>query len=367
MKPRSVLVRLECDLRRLPIDAKEAFLVSQLDGKITLEEASELMGVSVDEVIRLAGRLSSLGAVSEPLERRSSRPRAPVKRVDPRAEIESVRPPKNERQITQVRPTRRKSMRPVEESRELPAKESSRPRRLSNRPRKSLVTAALAGEKSAGGTVPKPVIVEKAPEPASAQVTSVEPIDVVAQTGKFRRLKEAAQALAGATRSEAVLQAADDALRAGDIVGAANNYRLALTMHDDPMIRRKLDAIDAQARDVRYEKHIVRARGAERAERWDEAAEHYQRANEARREAACAERAAYALRMSKGDLRLAATLGEQAIEHDGKNVEYRVTLGEVYLAAGGVERAKAESDAALALSANHPRAKALAAAIRRRS
>jgi len=246
-----------------------------------------------------------------------------------------------------------------------PPKQPSAARRMSKRIRKSLLTAAVVVDKP----IPAPVVTEKPIEPAqvSAAPISAPPICAADSAEKFRRLQATAQTMAGATKAQTWITAAEDSIRAGDIVGAANNYRLALQMHNDPAIRQKLEAIDAQSRDLRHEKYLVRARGAERAERWEDAADNYVRANEARKEASCAERGAYTLRISKGDLRLAATLGEQAVAHDGKNVEYRVTLGEVYFASGFAVRAKEESEAALALAPTNPRAKALAAAIRERS
>ena len=87
------------------------------------------------------------------------------------------------------------------------------------------------------------------------------------------------------------------------------------------------------------------------------------RAYDLRADAAVAERAAYALRMGKGDLRRAVSLGAYAIAAEPNNATFRITLGEVYLAANLVQRAAEESAIALKLVPDDPRAKQLAAAI----
>ena len=136
-------------------------------------------------------------------------------------------------------------------------------------------------------------------------------------------------------------------------------------MHEDPVIKEKLAAIDGQSRDLRSEKYLAKARGAERAERWEEAADHYIRANDARKDGSVAERAANALRLAKGDLRQALALAEQAVAENGKNAEYRVTLSEVLVASNLLVRAKEEAEEALTLAPSHPRAKALVATLKK--
>jgi len=90
-----------------------------------------------------------------------------------------------------------------------------------------------------------------------------------------------------------------------------------------------------------------------------EAAEKYARAYGAHSEAWIAERAANALRLDGTDLRRAAQLAEQAVLAEPQSVSYRVTLGEIYFAAGLVARAAGEAGRAMAISPNDPRANAL--------
>ncbi len=171
--------------------------------------------------------------------------------------------------------------------------------------------------------------------------------------------------IAAQHRAEVFLQAASEALRVEDVIGAANNFRLALQCVEDPFVRQKYESVEPLAKALRHEKSIVRARAAEKGERWADAAEHFSKAHEARPDAVAAERAAYALRVSGGDLRTATALAEDAVALDGKNAACRVTLGEVYLATNSVVLAKAALEAALKLAPNDARAQQLASALRK--
>lgn len=164
-------------------------------------------------------------------------------------------------------------------------------------------------------------------------------------------------------RVDIFLGAADEALRKDDVIAAANNYRLALQNTENPEVRKKLEAIEALAKSRHYEQSITRARAAEKAERWVDAATYFAKANAARPEASSAERAAHALRLSGGDLHRAAELAQQAILADPKNAGYHVTLGEIFLAAKLFTRAAGEATRALEIAPKDERAKRLAAAL----
>lgn len=164
-------------------------------------------------------------------------------------------------------------------------------------------------------------------------------------------------------RVDIFLGAADEALRKDDVIAAANNYRLALQNTENPEVRKKLEAIEALAKSRHYEQSITRARAAEKAERWVDAASYFAKANAARPEASSAERAAHALRLSGGDLHRAAELAQQAILADPKNAGYHVTLGEIFLAAKLFTRAAGEATRALEIAPKDERAKRLAAAL----
>jgi tetratricopeptide (TPR) repeat protein len=159
------------------------------------------------------------------------------------------------------------------------------------------------------------------------------------------------------------VRAADEALKANDVISASNNYRLALEHAEDPAIRAKLAMADEMAKERRSELSLMRARTAERDQKWAEAAAEYAKAHAARPAAETAARAAHALRMSDGDLSVAAGLAEYAVAKEPRNAGYHTTLGEVYFAARSIERAAAESDISVRLAPNDDRAKRLAAAI----
>ncbi len=165
---------------------------------------------------------------------------------------------------------------------------------------------------------------------------------------------------------ETFLRAAEEALKVEDYIGAANNYQLALQVDEDPAIRAKLASIEGQAKAKRREKALARARVAEREQKWSDAALYFSQAHDASPDASLAERAAYAIRMSEGDLRRAGSLAEFAVAQDPKNAAYRVTLGEIYHAANLPKRALAESTRALELAPNDPRARELAVAIKKK-
>jgi len=156
------------------------------------------------------------------------------------------------------------------------------------------------------------------------------------------------------------VRAAEEALDRHDFVAAANNYRLAVQVSDDPALRIALEQADAKARVRVRETSLSAARSAEQSGRWAEAGEKYAKAHAAQPAAAVAERAANAMRLAGADLRAAARLAEQAVLAEPTNAGYRVTLGEIYFDAGLLARAAGESARATALAPGDARVSALA-------
>lgn len=515
MKPNTVLVSTGCDLRRLPLDASEVFLLSRLDGQLTLEEIGEIAGFEFDKARRLAERLIILGAAKPLGGGKSMAPKGPAadpmttgvrRRFDPRSDEEEDSTPRVDRfeakpasvpkrqsiKPQPVQPKRRstKSMKaqraampppapPAEEiceldlttqekikaldlklktvdyytalgvARDADKKDIKRayfalaavwhPDRffgkklgslraplercfvklteandaLGTKAKRDAYDATLPPESKRRTVAPpkqktiapprektiappkqktiappkqKTVAPPRMPSaakmpsagkmPSSARklsrklrksllaMAAAQPAPVPTDD-KLRRLQQQAKDLAGRVKAEPWIKAAEDAIKSNDILGAANNYRLALQMHDDPIIRDKLDAIDRMSRDLKAEKYAAKARAAERGDHWAEAADHYARANEARKDAAIAERAAYCLVRANGDLRQATALAEQAVSASTRNVDYRLTLAEVFAAAKLLVRAKEECDAALELQPDNVRAKALHGALKK--
>ncbi|MBX3258463.1 MAG: tetratricopeptide repeat protein [Labilithrix sp.] len=448
MERSTILKPTDCDLKRLPLGALEAFMLSQLDGQLTLEEIAEVCSLGLADASRIAERLLELGAVRESAAGRTPRPvrgNAPA-----RAAIEEdarrVSDPRSEAQPRHVDAAahdgerrRRRSSRPslrvraavprgstagaanadADEPRELdeilreglddldaPASEARRaerdappppeaggagpsgapaasktppPRkpskalRLSSRrmsaarkqtptPTSKAKTATPAGG-TRGHRFPAPP--EEKKQRASAAPAPAPPAEASPQRSaeKWRQLRAAAREVEIQARVEPLLRAAEAALKGNDPIGAANNFRLALQHREDPFVRLKLEDADRLAKAVRFERSLASARAAEEDRRWADAAVHYGRAHGTKPTAEIADRAANALRASEGDLERAATLAEQAVALDPRNARYRVTLGEVCLAAKLLTRAQTHAEIALELAPRDPRAKALAAAI----
>ncbi len=75
MHRKSVLLAVPCDLKKLPIGGLEAFVLSHVQERLRVEEVAENAGLEVDEMLRLAQRLTELGAlVVEEEKSRSKRP-----------------------------------------------------------------------------------------------------------------------------------------------------------------------------------------------------------------------------------------------------------------------------------------------------
>ena len=174
MNRATILSLVPCDLKRLPLGAVEAFLLSHVDGRSTLEELAEVAGLDLAEATRMARRLMDLGAVAERDHggsKRSASLRAPAKssKAPPRSRSSStlarspsisvrpasisVRPssPSGRSSRTSTRPSSpsarpsRTSTRPSSPSAR-PSSASARPSSASARPsRTSARPAALLG------------------------------------------------------------------------------------------------------------------------------------------------------------------------------------------------------------------------------
>lgn len=155
--------------------------------------------------------------------------------------------------------------------------------------------------------------------------------------------------------------AARECMERGDPVGAANALRLALT--SDPgneALQAQLDEWSAKAAAAQVE-HYLKL-GASEAElgRWREAARAYTRAATGRPDAPdILDKAAHALVQAGGDLHLAADLARRAVGLREGEVRFRVTLVEVYLAAGLGLNARRELAEAARIEPANTRVKAL--------
>lgn len=487
----AVLKRTDCDLRKLPLGAREAFLLAQLDGRLTLEEVGEITGLAIEETSRIAARLVELGAAST-LDARASAPRTTMRR-DPRAEEEDEAPPppkhsKRPADVQSVKPKgrSRKSLGAqiaaklppmtkiepceldpavqaaileldaklprldhyaklgVERGAEkkavkrayfafvakyhpdrffgkklgalgapldrvfqslteahdtlvdaagraaydarLPRMTAPAPKKTSRAiaaqsgsmaPRKSTKAAMRAASKKmeavkAPSTKPPPSGKPSVKPPSgrpSVKPQSVKPsapskkppsMKPTQDPDRLKRLVATAREIKGHARVEMFVKAAEEAFAAGDVIGAANNYRLALEHREDPYLRNKLDDVEVLAKAARFDKAMARARGAEKERKWVEAATQYARAFEAKPDATAAERAANAMLISSGDLERALELAERAVEMRNKVPENRITLAQILYTLEDFDRAEEEVEEALELAPKDSRAKDLA-------
>jgi tetratricopeptide (TPR) repeat protein len=524
MNRRTILKSTGCDLKRLPLGAREAFFLSQIDGHVSVEEIAEVVGVELDDALSLSEKLIDLGAATvlepraRPVEARGKagggalieRGDSRGSRVDPRAESVSIRPQSlgRQRSLRPGAPVDRRSLRPAApttERRSLRPAKTPPPQPVqrpeARRSRKSIRTqaAAAGAQEKAGKPVDDETLamiaafeakldtldhyglfelerdaekkaikrayfrlaatfhpdrffgkqlgstrtsveriferltaahdtltnaatraeydarlprrrasierrsskaikaasrkldavkVEVAPPPriepqqtgvvtrrrSSRAIPAAPPVQAAPQPEaisvvlekspeRMRQLTAAAKEIKVQANIELLVKAAEDALRASDLVTAANNYRLALSFREDPYLREKYEDTDRRGRMVRFEKNIVPARMAERQERWADAAVFFTRAYEARPDAEAAARAGHALRLSGGDLTRAIQLAEHAVALEAKNVAHHITLAEIYVAANRMTSAEAALASALELAPKDTRAKELSAAI----
>lgn len=499
MNRQTILRPTGCDLKRLPLGTREAFFLSQLDGQLTLEEISEIAGLEIEETLRVAELLASLGAVST-IERTDSKrwsvasrasrtpsvtedPRRRSGSPDPRAELESDRPPSgvaaqaspsatqdaskgpNRRPAPAAatrhptpRPERRRSRKSIaqqpavrpgtsdvaacdlddatlakiasldaklekltyyellEIERDADKKEIKRAyfrlasvfhpdryfgkrlgqaalaigrifhrlteandtltngelramydARLPKAPPTRRDTAATRRASRALKAVSQKLQAIAAPPPVDEGAVNLGHPPSSEALERPGRLRAAVLELQTQANVDRLVKAAEAAVAAQDIAGAANNYRLALSHREDPLVRSKYEAVNAHASTLRFDKNIVPARAAERDQRWADASIFLVRAYEARPDCDVASRAANALRRGGGDLARAVQLGEHSVKLDPNNVGYRIVLSEVYLAANQLDLAEAAYVEATALAPKDARLKELSAAITQRA
>src|ERR1039458_5880575 len=64
MHRRSILRTIPCNLKQLPIGAREAFVLSQVHGRSSVEDVAEAAGLELSAVFEVARRLVELGALA---------------------------------------------------------------------------------------------------------------------------------------------------------------------------------------------------------------------------------------------------------------------------------------------------------------
>jgi tetratricopeptide (TPR) repeat protein len=148
------------------------------------------------------------------------------------------------------------------------------------------------------------------------------------------------------------LEAADSSSKINDPASAANAYRLALALDpSDLSVQESLRIAQAKASTLLADGYLKQAEYEERAERWADAARSYQKVLAGEPDnARLHDRAAHALLKAGTDLHKAAALAKRAVELNPSAARYRVTLGNIYLAAGLQLNARREIEAAASLA-----------------
>lgn len=142
--------------------------------------------------------------------------------------------------------------------------------------------------------------------------------------------------------------AAEEAQARNDLVSAANAFRVAASLapKDEKLQQRAEDAQTA-ADTLLADTYAKQAHYEEKNGQWTEAARSWQRVVKGRpKDAHAHERAANAMVKAGGDLHEASRLAQQACAMKPDNHHYRVTLANVYLAAGLALNARRELETA---------------------
>ncbi len=166
---------------------------------------------------------------------------------------------------------------------------------------------------------------------------------------------------ASRAQAEKYKQAGDEARARKDLVSAANAYRVAASFDaDDPELTRLLKTTQEAADLMLADTYMKQAMYEERNGHWTEAAHSWSRVTRGKHDdARVHDRWAHAIVQASGNLHEAADASKRAIELAPAVVSYRITLVNVYLAAGLTIAAKRELELATKLEPNNPAMPAL--------
>jgi curved DNA-binding protein CbpA len=214
--------------------------------------------------------------------------------------------------------------------------------------REALARRLLGGrQRPSGGPMPAAKQSDGAPAPASQPPgrTSSPTTDAM---DSLRRRYEGRVAQARAAQARKYMASGEEALAKGDVLGAANSFRVAMTLlPDDPALEAKSHEVQTRADEMLSETYARQAVYQEKNAQWSEAARSWTRVAHARpKDAHANERAANAVTRAGGDLHDASRMAKLACELEPQKTNYRVTLANVYMAAGLTLNARRELEAA---------------------
>jgi curved DNA-binding protein CbpA len=203
--------------------------------------------------------------------------------------------------------------------------------------RRDALARRLLGGRSLPPSRPPPAPSPVPPRPSSGEAM-----------GALRRRYEERKSRAKATQARVYVTKGQEALATGDAVSAANAFRVAMTLNpEDPELQRTTKEAQAKADEMLAATYEKQASYEEKNGQWVEAARSWARVCRVRPgDIHAHERGANAIVKAEGDLHEAARLAQRACELEPKNPRYRVTLANVYLAAGLALNARRELETA---------------------
>ena len=152
-------------------------------------------------------------------------------------------------------------------------------------------------------------------------------------------------------QAERYLVNARQSLRSRDPISAANALRIAASLvPDNPEIMTRLQEAQLEAEALLSGHYLTQAQYEERDGKLVEAARSYARATLGSPDARTFERAAYCALLAEGDLRVAGEFARRAVALAPEDVQTRVTLARIYVAAGMKQSGLAEFERAATLA-----------------
>ena len=164
----------------------------------------------------------------------------------------------------------------------------------------------------------------------------------------LRRRYEDRKSHARAAQARKYLASGEEALAKGDAVSAANAFRVAASLlPQDEQIQKRASETQGRADEILADTYLKQAVYEEKMGQWPEASRSWQRVCKGRpKDARARDRGANAIVKAGGDLHEAARLAQEAIAIAPDNTAFRVTLANVYLAAGLALSARRELETA---------------------
>jgi curved DNA-binding protein CbpA len=211
--------------------------------------------------------------------------------------------------------------------------------------REALARRLLAGRSAPAST--------SSSAPPNARTTSSSSMPSVTDAmASLRRRYEDRKSMAQSSQARKYIANAEASMKAGDPVAAANAFRVAMTLSPaEPGLAQRAKEAQTQADSILAETYTRQASYEEKNDQWADAARSWARVCRARPEDPTAhERAANAIVKAGGDLHEASRLAQRACSLDAESAPFRVTLANVYLAAGLTRNARRELETAAQLA-----------------